>query len=516
MGKNSQLPQPGDVLAERYRIEEQIGKGGFGVVYRAQQLGMDRTVAVKTLLPSALHHLNAGERFRREAMLARDLNHPNTIRLYDFGQDQDGLMYIAMEYLDGEPLSRLMAREGPLSAERVQHITLQILKSLSEAHEHGVIHRDLKPGNIFICKVHGEEDFVKVLDFGIAKVYGATTEDITGTGQGFGTARYMAPEQIRGKDICAGTDLYGLGIMMTEALSGTKVFASDSSVEVAVAQLSPEPVPIPDVVLQGPLGLIIQRATEKGLEYRYETALDMLEELRAVPLQPNAQTRPLAESQEAEREIAWRRGRNRRRLWVLGAAAFGLALMSTMLVGGFALWSMLEDKAVPPAGATPPVPSPSVVVVAPVAASAHKISIVTQPEGANVYDGEEFLGMTPVVVELPVQEKPRDLLLQLEGFQRTVLQVSLDRDREYRVEMQVEDTGDSTAPTTDPNEEPATQKALPHAKASRPASALDKLKVRKAPAGPPKGHRSNTKPHNKGVKKGPVKKPKGSIVIPRL
>ncbi len=163
------LFQPGDIVAGRYRVEALLGKGGFGVVYRAVQLNIGRAVALKMLLAEALAHAGGIARFRREAELAQRLEHPNTVRLYDFGETEGGLPFAAWELLRGHPLDEVLRAEPTLAAPRVARIGAQALKALMEAHGLGIVHRDVKPSNLFLCEFSGERDFVKVLDFGIAK-----------------------------------------------------------------------------------------------------------------------------------------------------------------------------------------------------------------------------------------------------------------------------------------------------------------------------------------------------------
>src|SRR5262245_57203157 len=160
---------PGDAVAGRYRIDALLGRGGFGVVYSATQLPIGRPVALKMLLAEALAEADGVIRFRREAELAQRLSHPNTVRLYDFGETEQGLPFIAWELLRGRSLEAILMEDGALPPVRVARIAGQVLKALMEAHALGVVHRDVKPSNVFLSDFSGERDFVKVLDFGIAK-----------------------------------------------------------------------------------------------------------------------------------------------------------------------------------------------------------------------------------------------------------------------------------------------------------------------------------------------------------
>ena len=225
MSGNGQ-PQVGDVIAGRFRLVEEIGRGGFGVVFRAVQLGMQRDVAIKMLHPVGDEELRAEmrERFKREAMMARNLNHPHTIRQYEFGETESGMMYLVLEFLDGKNLVDVLNQEGALGDERVQNIAAGVLKSLAEAHAQGIVHRDLKPANIMLCEVYGERDYVKVLDFGIAKTVMGDT-DLTANGVALGSPRYMGPELLRGDSPVPASDVYSIAITFCEAIMGKPLSA---------------------------------------------------------------------------------------------------------------------------------------------------------------------------------------------------------------------------------------------------------------------------------------------------
>jgi hypothetical protein len=272
--------QPGDVVAGRYRIVALLGQGGFGVVYRAVQLDGGREVALKMLLAAALEQDDGLARFQREAQLAQRLQHPNTVRLYDFGQVEGGLPFIAWEMLRGRPLDEVLRTERGLPHARVARIAAYVLKGLTAAHGIGIVHRDVKPSNLFLCDLTGEPDFVKVLDFGIAKSAWAGPA-LTRAGVILGTPSYMAPEQVARGEVTPATDLYALGLVMAEALAGRPVFTGDSALALCMAQLSEAPVPLPAVVLSSPLAAVITRATRKDAAARYASAAEMLAQIEA-------------------------------------------------------------------------------------------------------------------------------------------------------------------------------------------------------------------------------------------
>ena len=275
--------RPGDVIAGRYRIEAQIGQGGFGAVFRATQMNIQREVALKMLLPELLAEGDGLQRFQREAQLAQRLEHPNTVRLLDFGQAETGAPFIAFELLRGESMDRALQQQGRFSPGRVARITMQVLKSLMEAHARGIVHRDIKPPNIFLCEYQGESDFVKVLDFGIAKATTATATSagLTRAGHVVGTPQYMAPEHLLGQAPSPPGDLYALGLVMAEALAGQMIYQGVPT-DVCLMQISPDPVPLPAIVLQSPLGPVIHRATQKAVERRYGSAGEMLQHLESI------------------------------------------------------------------------------------------------------------------------------------------------------------------------------------------------------------------------------------------
>lgn len=280
------------MVAGRFKLLSKLGDGGMGEVYRAEQLPMGRHVALKILRHALSDDARQVERFKREAQAASSLTHPNTIIVHDFGQDTDGTLFLAMEYLAGEPLSGLMAREGPLAGERAARILAQVSGSLEEAHRRGMVHRDLKPENIFLIERAGTPDYVKVLDFGIAKVTesgGQKLSTITQAGAIFGTPQYMAPEQIRGEGIDARADIYALGVVLYEMISGHLPFAAGSVVEMLTKHLTASPAPInrkasvPDPVVAR-LEAVALRALSKNPESRQQSAREFLEDLMvAVP-----------------------------------------------------------------------------------------------------------------------------------------------------------------------------------------------------------------------------------------
>ena len=226
------------LLADRYRLDEQIAVGGMGQVWRATDTVLDRTVAVKTLKPEYVGDDEFRERFRAEARAAGGLSHPGIASVYDFGEAPDGA-WLVMELVDGEPLSTLLRRERTLPADRVLDVVAQTARALQAAHDGGVVHRDVKPGNLLVTP----DGVVKVTDFGIASAAGAVP--LTRTGQVVGTASYVSPEQARGAGAGPRSDLYSLGVVAYEALAGVRPFPGDHPVAVVLAHLQEPPPALP-------------------------------------------------------------------------------------------------------------------------------------------------------------------------------------------------------------------------------------------------------------------------------
>ncbi len=242
----------GSIIAKRYEVKAIIGEGGFGAVYKAVHTGTGDLVAIKLLHTAHGSNAEMTARFQQEASVTASLKQPHTVRVFDFGQTDDLALYIAMEFLDGKTLTKVMETESPIGYERAGHMVLQVLKSLSEAHSKGLVHRDLKPDNIFLQTVHGEDDFVKVLDFGIAKLLisgdgGAKTA----TGVIIGTPPYMSPEQARGSGVDERTDIYALGCIFYQLLTGHCAFAAETAMDTLIRRIT-EPPPRPHGHCQTP------------------------------------------------------------------------------------------------------------------------------------------------------------------------------------------------------------------------------------------------------------------------
>src|SRR5689334_10835503 len=272
-------PLIGVTVGGKFVLKDVLGEGAMGKVYRADQTNLGRTVAVKIMNPVLATDEGLVRRFIDEARSASRLNHPNIVSVIDFGQTESGVLYIVMEFLRGRTLARLIAEEAPLPANRITSILGQVLDALDEAHGAEVVHRDLKPDNIMVEPLRTHGDFAKVLDFGIAKLRREDRDFETVDGQ-CGTPEYMAPEQVRGQDDVDGrADLYSLGIVMYEMLTGLTPFAGGSHAEVFTKQLNYAPKPPrqarTDCPISAAMEAVCLRVLEKDREDRYPTAAAM-------------------------------------------------------------------------------------------------------------------------------------------------------------------------------------------------------------------------------------------------
>jgi serine/threonine-protein kinase len=303
-------PLLGRVLNDRYRIVEAIGHGGMGRVYKAVQSPLDRVVALKVLGAGHDRDPNFYKRFFLEASVTARLTHPNTITLYDYGRTDDGIFFIAMEFLDGRTLSQAMQTDGPLAQERVIHIAQQICRSLREAHALGIIHRDLKPANVMLLRQQDDHDFVKVLDFGLVKFFSGegSENEITNAGTFMGSPHYIAPEQARNQGPDQRCDIYSLGILLYHMLTARVPFTAAAPVDIILKHLHDAPVPLrelrDDLAIAPELEQIVLRCMAKSRDDRFQSMDELLAQLKAVrallvgssgpqPVAPHHHTQPI-------------------------------------------------------------------------------------------------------------------------------------------------------------------------------------------------------------------------------
>jgi serine/threonine-protein kinase len=271
-----------------YELKRRIGRGATGEVWLAHHAALKRDVAVKILRPEACNDVGIS-RFEREAHATAELVHPNTVRIFDFGSTDDGLWYYAMELLEGETLADLVRREGPLPPARAIQLALQAARALAEAHARRIVHRDVKPSNLFVTTMGGERDFVKVLDFGIARFFrapGRADATLTKDGSIVGTPAYISPEAVLGEEVDARADVYAMGAVIYFMLTAHPPFeaADEGAIGLMLAQVSRPPAP-PSVRLGAPLPAdleaVVMRCLEKAPAERYADAKELAEALTA-------------------------------------------------------------------------------------------------------------------------------------------------------------------------------------------------------------------------------------------
>ncbi len=271
---NAQADLMGSIVAERYHILKKLGEGGMGTVYLAEHVKMGRKAALKVMNPGMNSDPDAIARFNREAANASRLNHPNVCGIYDFGETPDGLIYLAMEFIEGESLTSLIEKNGYLAAPRAASIIHQAADALALAHDYGIVHRDLKPDNIMIAKARDGSDLVKVVDFGIAKASSSDAQKVTKTGLVVGTPEYMSPEQLAGDKLDGRSDIYSLGLVAFNCLTGLLPFPSNSAQEAMIMRLTDQPKTLaeikPDIAWPEELQAVMDKVLARDANERYQ------------------------------------------------------------------------------------------------------------------------------------------------------------------------------------------------------------------------------------------------------
>lgn len=291
----------GTVVADRYRIIRKLGEGGMGAVYLGEHVKMRRPSAIKVLTQALAHNRDAVARFNREAANAARISHPNVCAIYDFG-DSDGLIYLAMEYIEGETLSALLRRERRLAPQRASSIISQTADALQAAHDMGIVHRDLKPDNVMVTRGREGTDHVKVVDFGIAKAIGGGDEEqkVTKTGLVIGTPEYMSPEQLSGDVLDGRSDIYSLALVFYRAVTGRLPFQADTAQEVLIARLTDEPMPLhkaaPELEFPAALQTVLTRALQRMPADRFPTPLEFARNVQAAVQHMGPAKAPAAEA----------------------------------------------------------------------------------------------------------------------------------------------------------------------------------------------------------------------------
>ncbi|MBI2394687.1 MAG: serine/threonine protein kinase [Deltaproteobacteria bacterium] len=473
-------PLLGRLINDRFKVVSLVARGGMGKVYKAEQAPLGRVCAIKVLNPnySGDHDPEFHKRFFLEASISSKLTHPNTVTIFDYGRTDDNIYYMAMEYLEGRTLHRTLREEGPFVEERATHIARQVCRSLREAHSLGVIHRDLKPANVYLIEHGDEKDFVKVLDFGLVKnIEEGKGEDLTQTGLFMGSPKYMAPEQIRGEHVDARTDIYALGVILYEMVTGKVPFDRPNSVNILMAHVN-EPVPKlrdmnPSIAVSEALEATIYKCVEKNPDDRYKSmdevlgalkragggamtgtisgadrsgGFDMLSTTGSFTPQPTPGLNALSPDSGSGAILA-----------NAGAAAEKRGSKTPLIIGGVVallavagIIAMVSSKgsdsgaatnpsttAAATAAPTPtptPTPSPAPAPApSPTAEEAVKLKVDTEPSGAQVReDGSIICDKTPC--DVLVTDKPRKLSLELKDYKSESISVKKgDPDRQVKL-----------------------------------------------------------------------------------
>ena len=392
----------GAIIADRYLVLSKIGEGGMGQVYLAEHVKMGRKSAVKVMNPGTVNDADAISRFNREAANASRISHQHVAQVYDFGETADGLIYLAMEYVEGEPLTDILKRDGALPPERAGEIVRQAGEGLAVAHDMGIVHRDLKPDNIMLAKFRDGSDCVKVVDFGIAKAANIEAQKVTKTGLVIGTPEYMSPEQIAGDPLDGRSDIYSLGLVAFNMLTGKLPFPSKTAQESVIMRLTEPPMRLgqmrPEIGWTPAVQAVMDRALQRDAALRYASASEFGRALSAavqglstaarsgttrVMADPDAWVPPTRVSETASSPAGGQRMRP------VVAVGIGVAVVAiAALVAMFAMNGGSRADATTTTGATAaPLPSSaeqrsSAPVASPVAAtSSQTVGTASRPAG---------------------------------------------------------------------------------------------------------------------------------------
>ena len=461
-------PYVGTTIDGRYKIEAVLGEGGMGVVYLARHKAIGKKMAIKVLRAEmARSNGELTSRFLQEAQAASSIGNPHIIDISDFGELPDGSTYFVMEHLEGLTLSKVLEQSKPLPVDRICHIAKQIADGVAAAHRSGIVHRDLKPDNIFLIRHGTQEDFVKILDFGIAKVSTSGGSKLTRAGAIFGTPHYMSPEQAAGSTVDSRTDIYALGVILYEMASGQVPFDADNYMGILTQHMYKAPVPIRALVpaRDVPPGLeaIILKCLSKKPEHRYQTMEELIADFDKLTQGqvPDAVAEMMARSGSfnVPADFFTERGMpgpvpatppelRKRKPWGIYAGVAGVLAAVGIVVAIFAQSSSgtaspsppVQPVARAPEPAPTPVPSPTPAPApepsaapqpaaeAPPQPKLSRVLFATEPLDAVVFRGDEELGSGPLTIEV-AENQPVEVEVRREGYKTKKVTVDGSEER---------------------------------------------------------------------------------------
>lgn len=412
----------GVTLNDRYKVTCKIGQGGMGAVYEARHTIIGKRVAVKVLLDKHAAKDQIVARLEQEARLASSIGHDNIVDITDFGRTESGRTFVVMEYLEGESLGEAIAKRGKIDEIRTIHICAQIASALAAAHDKGIVHRDIKPDNIFLVQ-RGDVDFVKVVDFGISKSMDTDNEDVrlTQTGMVLGTPLYMSPEQARGDDdLDHRIDIYALGVILYEATTGEVPFQGKNYLNILTQVIADEPKNPSELFpnIDRDLESVIMKAMAKDRDQRYQKMSEIAADLDALT-DPNTATTGARITAARWRQRRERRSTRSYAAWLLAVVGVGaVSVLAAVLLMGSDPKSGNEAIAEP--AAVTIVPEPAILTPPSAVLESEKnatIRIVSTPPGAMVFNQSRNLcGPTPAECVLPISGGPVRLRIVLDGY----------------------------------------------------------------------------------------------------
>jgi serine/threonine-protein kinase len=462
------------IVADRYKVLKKLGEGGMGTVYLAEHVIIEKKVALKVLSEDFARKADLVQRFMQEAKAASRIGHENIVDIHDFGETPSGSVFIAMEFLEGRDLATLIREVGALPFERTRQIVSQICRALGAAHAKGIIHRDMKPENVYLIEREGRADFVKILDFGIAKI--SSLDDgggarLTRTGMIFGTPEYMSPEQARGDKPDQRVDIYAVGCILYEMLTGDVPFHADTFMGVLTKHMFEQPTPpslfAPDKNIPPDAEAVVLRAISKDRDHRFQSMKEMSMALAACAggssegwvgetsgqhdTPPTSTRTTLTTSVRSSPSVPAVGDPVIEPLPRSASSALRLTLGGIILVGGVAAltaFGVMKARVRPPRPeptaattvpaapvAKEPAPAPPPVAPAVPAPAQATITINTTPVGAEVLRDKAVLGLTPYSMKVASSGASITLVLRKKEFKDRSVDVTPDRDHSYEFDL---------------------------------------------------------------------------------